>query len=412
MPGLKPTSGRPRSPAPRATQAPCAAGMAASGCGRRRATFMPMPTVRTAATALRGGTRKRTREVIEIVPGAGGRDRAVYVERRCPHCGGRWLPGPELAGVVVGQGRFGGGAAQPDRVPARGAAAAHRGPSSAIWRRCMGLRSVWAAMVEALHTWRSGRWRWWPTSGSASAPVRCCTSMRRAGARTGTTATSGPSAPRRQRVFVHGRRDRGGAGRGDRHGLRRRAGQRLLRRLYQLRRDGTNTAGRICCAMSMSWSRSTRRTPRVRGWADGVHALYQRATAAAARPRPSARGGRRGRRARRRWTRVRAVSRGADGAAAGAVRTHRTSTCGELFVFVEDPAVPPTNNAAERSLRHLVTARKISGGTRSPAGTATTMTLATPLRHLARCRAWIPSPSAVPSSPLLKSEQLRMADYT
>ena len=38
--------------------------------------------------------------------------------------------------------------------------------------------------------------------------------------------------------------------------------------------------------------------------------------------------------------------------------------------------MPPTNNAAERSLRHLVTARKISGGTRSPAGTATKMTLA------------------------------------
>lgn len=31
---------------------------------------------------------------------------------------------------------------------------------------------------------------------------------------------------------------------------------------------------------------------------------------------------------------------------------------GELFVFVEDPAVPPTTNAAERSLRQLVTCRK------------------------------------------------------
>lgn len=48
-----------------------------------------------------------------------------------------------------------------------------------------------------------------------------------------------------------------------------------------------------------------------------------------------------------------------------------------LFVFVADPAVPPTNNAAERSLRPLVTARKISGGTRSADGSATKMTLAT-----------------------------------
>jgi transposase len=49
----------------------------------------------------------------------------------------------------------------------------------------------------------------------------------------------------------------------------------------------------------------------------------------------------------------------------------------ELFVFVGDPQVPATNNAAERSLRHLVTSRKISGGTQSPAGTTTKMTLAT-----------------------------------
>jgi hypothetical protein len=48
---------------------------------------------------------------------------------------------------------------------------------------------------------------------------------------------------------------------------------------------------------------------------------------------------------------------------------------GELFVFVEDPAAP-TNNAAERSLRHLVTCRKVSGGTRSAAGTTARMTLA------------------------------------
>jgi uncharacterized coiled-coil protein SlyX len=49
----------------------------------------------------------------------------------------------------------------------------------------------------------------------------------------------------------------------------------------------------------------------------------------------------------------------------------------QLFVFVADPAVPPTNNQAERDLRHQVTARKISGGTRSAAGTATKMALAT-----------------------------------
>ena len=48
----------------------------------------------------------------------------------------------------------------------------------------------------------------------------------------------------------------------------------------------------------------------------------------------------------------------------------------DLFVFVANPLVPSTNNAAERSLRHLVTSRKISGGTQSPAGTRAKMTLA------------------------------------
>ena len=48
----------------------------------------------------------------------------------------------------------------------------------------------------------------------------------------------------------------------------------------------------------------------------------------------------------------------------------------ELFVFVAEPRVPPDNNAAERSLRHLVVSRKVSGGTRSAQGTDTKMTLA------------------------------------
>ena len=48
----------------------------------------------------------------------------------------------------------------------------------------------------------------------------------------------------------------------------------------------------------------------------------------------------------------------------------------ELFVFVAEPETPPDNNAAERSLRPVVISRKISGGTRSPTGTQTKMTLA------------------------------------
>lgn len=73
----------------------------------------------------------------------------------------------------------------------------------------------------------------------------------------------------------------------------------------------------------------------------------------------------------------------------------------ELFVFVANPLVPPTNNAAERSLRHLVTSRKISGGTQSPRGTTTKMTLASlfgswrlqALNPLTQCRSLLQSPA-------------------
>ena len=72
----------------------------------------------------------------------------------------------------------------------------------------------------------------------------------------------------------------------------------------------------------------------------------------------------------------------------------------ELFVFVAEPAAPPDNNAAERSLRPVVVSRKISGGTRSNQGTATKMTLASifgtwraqGLNPLTACRQLLTSP--------------------
>jgi hypothetical protein len=71
----------------------------------------------------------------------------------------------------------------------------------------------------------------------------------------------------------------------------------------------------------------------------------------------------------------------------------------ELFVFVGNPKVPATNNASERSLRHLVTSRKISGGTQSPTGSSSKMTLASLFATwrlqgkdpLAACRAFLQS---------------------
>jgi transposase len=75
----------------------------------------------------------------------------------------------------------------------------------------------------------------------------------------------------------------------------------------------------------------------------------------------------------------------------------------ELFTFVAVPDVPTTNNAAERSVRHLVIQRKISGGTRSSAGTSTLTRLATlfgtwrarGLDPLVACRRLLAQPQAL-----------------
>lgn len=78
----------------------------------------------------------------------------------------------------------------------------------------------------------------------------------------------------------------------------------------------------------------------------------------------------------------------------------------ELFEFVLQPGLAADNNLAERSVRPLVIARKISGGTRSERGSATRMRLQTLFATweaqgkaaLAECRALL---ARLPPSPLL-----------
>ena len=112
-------------------------------------------------------------------------------------------------------------------------------------------------------------------------------------------------------------------------------------------------------------------------WATRVHGVYARARRFAS-PDPVARA-----RAQRQCQAdlLAACEPFVDGAAPAvpqAVLCRRIAKyLPELFTFVGDPAVPSTNNAAERSVRPVVVRRKISGGTRSPAGTTTFTTLAT-----------------------------------
>jgi hypothetical protein len=114
----------------------------------------------------------------------------------------------------------------------------------------------------------------------------------------------------------------------------------------------------------------------LRGWAEQVHALYERARRVT--------GPATARRQAQRQCEADLLAACQPYLAADATVAPQATLCRriekylpELFTFILDPTIPTTNNAAERSVRHIVIQRKISGGTRSPAGTSTLTRLAT-----------------------------------
>jgi hypothetical protein len=113
----------------------------------------------------------------------------------------------------------------------------------------------------------------------------------------------------------------------------------------------------------------------VQGWAKGVRAIWERARGAC--PLPAYRAAQQ-RADEQELLALCTPYLGEHETAPQAVLCRRIEKyLPELFVFVGNPLVPATNNAAERSLRPTVVARKISGGTRASGGTQIKMTLAT-----------------------------------
>jgi transposase len=396
MPGLKPTKRRATPAAP-----PPPRKRRGRGYGRQRM----RPTARQVHAythcphcrgPLRGGTLRRTREVIELVPARVDVTAHQYLERRCSQCGGRWLPGPDLGGHVVGQGRLGVGLLsliavlrEELRLPIAGIqrylAAVH------------GLALSVGAVVGALHT----------VAQRAAAVVAGIRESIRASPvlhadetgwrEDGTNGYVWTFSTEEARVFVRGSRERA-----------------VLEELVGPDYAGVLVSDFYAAYTSYEgrhqycWAHLLRDVDElvaqhpadaaVRGWAASLHALYRRAQAFA-HADPTVR------RRKREACEAAAATLCAPylGLAAAPQRVlceRITKHLRELFVFVENPAVPATNNAAERSLRHLVTCRKISGGTRSPAGTATKMTLATLFgtwrlqgrSPLEECRALLASP--------------------
>jgi transposase len=395
MPGLKPPDRR-RSPAP----APRPRKPRAHGYGRQRM----VPTARqvhafahcpSCRMALAGGTVRHRREVIDLVPARVEVTEHLYLERHCPRCRGCWQPAPEREGVV-GQGRLGIGLLSLIAVLREEL----RLPVERLqWylEALHGLHLSVGAIVGVLHTVAA---RAAPVVAQIHAAIRASpvlhvdeTGWRQDGHNGYAWTFSTPT----ERAFVHGGRDRTvlEAVIGDAYeGV-------LVSDFYAVY---TSYAGRhqFCWAHLLrdvdDLVSQHRGDSTVRGWADAVHALYQGAKGFS-HPDPVHR------RQRRQGYEAElgtlcAPYLGVETAPQRVLCERMTKHLAELFVFVEDPTVPATNNAAERSLRHLVTTRKISGGTRSATGTATKMTLATlfgtwrlqGLNPLTECRALLASP--------------------
>jgi transposase len=318
-----------------------------------------------------GGTVQRRREVLEVPPVRVRVVEHVYLARQCPLCRRRCVPPADLGQVVLGQQRLGIGLVsliatlrEEGRLPL----------ATIQWylRTVYRLRLSQGALVGVLQrvAQRAG-----PAVGGIREQIRASpyvhadeTGWREAGRNGYAWTFSTPTA----RYFVRGGRNKevvdevlGDAFSGtlisdfyaayDHYpGLKQRCWPHLLRDIHALTLLYPDDAA-------------------VQAWALEVQALYTRAKACHP-PTPRARLSTR----RCLEQELRALC---DPALADPAAPQRRLCArilkylAELFVFVVEPGVPADNNAAERSLRHLVTSRKISGGTRSPQGTDTKMML-------------------------------------
>ncbi len=375
FPGLKPQQAdpparRPRKPRPH-------------GFARRKAE----PTQRVehvvetcpdCGIRLRGGAVKRRREVLEIPSAPVEVIEHAYVERRCPLCRQRWTPRAELGGVVAGRQRLGVNLVSLLTVLREEA----RLPFERIQRllaQCYQLHLSLGALVGAVQRVatagatalagiqqelrRSGRvqadetgWRETGRNGSIwtfSTP-RLCYFLRRS---------------RRKEVVPEVLGD-------SFEGV-------LVSDFYAAYTTYPGVHQYCWAHLLREGQEVTERWPEdaaLQTWAEAVHSLYQDAVAQAADL--TAPGATEAARVEaplaceRRLLRLCHPFLASEAAPQPVLCQRLFRHIKELFTFVGLPDVPPDNNAAERSLRSLVTARKISGGTRSARGSETKTTLA------------------------------------
>jgi transposase len=325
---------------------------------------------------LSGGSVKRTREVIDLLPSPAEVVEHAIVERRCPRCRRRVVPTVDLGEQVVGRQRLGIGLLALI-VTLREAG---RWPIEMIrWYLATvhGVELSVGAIVAASHQVAA-------RGGAEVARVRERvrasplvqadeTGWRQNGKNGYVWTFSTPT----ERYFTYGGRNKEVVDQvlGD-------AFAGVLVSDFYKAYDHVRTSKQRCWAHLLRDAHELRmQHPQdggVQTWADALHRLYRDAVAwvETAPADPLARAA-----AASRFD-ARLLALAQPGLADAAAPQHTLSKriaryLGELLTFVREPGVPPDNNAAERSLRHLVTSRKISGGSRSSDGTDTKMALAT-----------------------------------
>ena len=311
-------------------------------------------------THLTGGWTQRTREVIELPVAPVRVTEHVYIARTCPACRRRCTPPAGLDGVVLGRQRR--GVNLLSLVATLREEARMPFPTIQRYLDTVQQRRVSAGAIVGANgyvwTFSTPTERYFLRRGRGKTVVDEALS----------DAFSGVLVSDCYAAYHHY------------DGPKQRCWAHLLRDIHDLRTRYPDAA------------------PLAR-WADAVHGIYDRAKACTPPPQ-----------AERRRTAQLTLERQLlaicqpfldDPSATQAKLCRRIERhIRELFVFVAEPDVPGDNNAAERSLRHLVISRKISGGTRSEQGTQSKMTLASifgawraqGLNPLAACRQLLISP--------------------
>lgn len=326
---------------------------------------------------LAGGSVKRTREVLEITPAPVTVTEHVYLERCCPGCGQRWTPRVDLQGEVVGRSRLGIGLVSliaTLREEARLPLATIQTYLQSVHGLQLSVGGIVGALSQVARVGQTSREH--TLAAIRASPVIYAdeTGWREGGLNRYLWTVATPET----RYYTCGGRSKAvidevlgldtpeeavGVLVSDFYaaydhypGPQQKCWVHLLRDIHDLERQHPADGA-------------------LARWAAAIRAVYTRAVAfesADKRARQEAYRQLQGELAG--WCREAAT----EEEAVQAVLCRRIlKYLPSLFTFVLDPAVTPDNNLAERSLRHSVVSRKISGGTRSAQGTATKLTLAT-----------------------------------